>query len=266
MQDIYAIDRHDLDLACRSFRRFGFVRLRASPSNTVTAETLDAIERQLNLGDRYVSPAYASRPEYVETVGIATLQSTSSPIHTTFDGTAEQALHVDGTLEAIGHVRTLVLVCGGAAQNGGLTTLFNSAAAFTALSSSDPDAAEALTQECLTRDGTHHGQHRRTSGPAFAWDREGLLQARYSTTSDGSWNVSEGGAALRRGLDALRLMSEGGRNRCDFLLERGDAILIANDRIAHGRTAFEDSSRNRRILFRALYVGAPQGGPAAGVS
>lgn len=252
--------RTTIDEVSARFRRFGFVRMRAGSSESVSAASVEVIEHQLGLGERYLSPAYATRPEYAATAGIATLRKVPEPDHLTFDGSSEQALHVDGTLEALGHVRTLLLVCGGAAHRGGHSTLFNSVAAYDELVGSDPDAAAALTRDCLMRDGAHFGQYRKTVGPAFGRDEEGLLHARYSTTEDGHWDVDRGGADLRRALDALSAMSSGGRHRCDLLLESGDAILIANDRLAHGRTAFEDLGHRRRVLYRSLYCARPTTG------
>jgi hypothetical protein len=103
-------------------------------------------------------------------------------------------------------------------------------------------------------------------GPAFGV-QEGRLVCNYSVSATDRWVVGAGVDArdLRRGASFLRYAASAGSPYfLQFRLEAGDAILLANTRISHGRTAYTDTDNQRRRLYRGLYLQEPNAkGPAS---
>ena len=65
---------------------------------------------------------------------------------------------------------------------------------------------------------------------------------------------------LQRGVDFLRAAAlPGSRHFAQLKLEAGQAIVLDNSRISHGRTAYQDSNAQRRCLYRSLHLQHPRG-------
>lgn len=247
----------------RRYRRHGFAVLAGPPAeaNVLAVETLTA---SLGLGAPFIPPLYTmeggvSPP--VSRISAAFNSGTTEAAHPSFSRTVGQELHCDGTLQDIGYVKASVLLCQSPAEEGGDTMLFNSSAVFAALVDRDPDAAAALAQPgVLVRRATINGSNERHLGPAFAV-HDGRLLGGYSVTETDTWAVPEGTAEddVCRGVQFLREAARpGDPSFLQFSLAAGEAIVVDNTRISHGRTAYRDSADRQRCLYRSLHLHHPR--------
>ncbi|WP_197372286.1 TauD/TfdA family dioxygenase, partial [Streptomyces clavuligerus] len=152
-----------------------------------------------------------------------------------------------------------VMLCAAAAAEGGHSFLVDLPAAFAVLRERDPEAAAQLVHPgALVRTSTLV-QGRSRSGPAFAPDGDGGWVTRFSRTATDTYHpLSGGGAALGRALEFLdEAAAEGSRFRAGFTLAAGQALVLANDRLGHGRTAYRDDPDVPRLLLRGLFTRRP---------
>ena len=111
-------------------------------------KTLVEVCEQLGLGTPFMPPHYAGTTDLYQTSGVniksARGTSNEEASHRAFTTGSAQALHVDGTLQRIGLVKTSVLLCVSPASSGGETLIFNAVEAFLELPRRDREAAPAL--------------------------------------------------------------------------------------------------------------------------
>jgi hypothetical protein len=96
-------------------------------------------------------------------------------------------------------------------------------------------------------------------GPAFT-ARDGHLVCGYSVSETDSWAVADGvnAADLERALAAMRRASEpGSRHFAQVTLETGQALVLDNTRLSHGRTSYRNSDTYQRCLYRGLFLRYP---------
>lgn len=219
---------------------------------------LQALSAALRLGAVFTPPLYQGST-HTRPNGISHLTATDPVPGHPFAGRAAQELHCDGTLQALGQIPTTLLLCVRPAASGGSTLLFDAPAAFAALHASDPEAAAQLTHEkALLRTSTLVAD-RASAGPAFGW-RHGRLVTRYSLTETDSYHplLPDDEPALRRALGYLRRAARpGSLFRCEFTLGAGQALILANDRLCHGRSAYQDQVSAPRLMLRALFTSRP---------
>lgn len=245
------------------FARHGFAILQLEAA-AVGPDTLVTLGDELGLGAPFVPPLYrigrADSPS-VTRISAALNLGTDHADHPSFGRTVGQRLHVDGTLQEIGFVKTSMLLCEAPAAEGGDTILFNASAAFAQLVAEDPEAAAALaTPGVLVRQANVNGCSDVNVGPAFTVD-DGRLVCGYSVTETDSWAVPDGVSEtdLRRGVEfMLRASSPGSPHHLQLRLGAGQAILLDNRRISHGRTDYRDSDTQCRCLYRSLHLEAPR--------
>lgn len=220
-------------------------------------EQLRALARALKLGKAFIPPLYRSSVHTGEDGVSAITASTASP-HP-FQSRGGQNLHCDGTLQCLGQIPTTVMLCVRPGASGGASVLFNAPAAFLELHANDSDAAEQLTHPgALVRASTLVAGHA-TTGPAFRWDGDRLI-TRYSVTDTDTYHprCANDTDALERALRFLRHAARpGSPHRCEFTLRAGQALLLANDRVCHGRTAYRDTPGGERLLLRSLFTRRP---------
>jgi hypothetical protein len=179
----------------------------------------------------------------------------SSNAHKAFQTTSGQGVHCDGTIEEMGAVSSVILLCLQPSRQGGESTIFNSTAAFFKLMEIDPDAARALQNpNALRRVDVGRSEAARI-GPAFEMQPDGL-KSRFSLDHTSDWDYGiQRVANLDRAYDWMKSQAEVGTPYfLQFQLEAGQGIVMANDRIAHGRLAFTDDLRCPRKMVRGLYA------------
>ncbi|MFD6624395.1 alpha/beta hydrolase fold domain-containing protein [Streptomyces diastaticus] len=250
-RDIAAVD----EVVAR-YREHGFALLQFPP-DLCTQETVEHLAAALNLGDPFVPPlytkaGYASPP--VSTISAPARETSSRHPH--FETTVGQDLHCDGTLQDIGAVKSAILLCRSQGAEGGETVVFNAHAAFTRLIETDPEAARALTTPgVLVRRATFNDSQETNPGPGFAV-QDGRLVCRYCVDVTDHWepDAAEDPEAAKQGLEFLdTARQEGSPYVLRFALADGQAIVLDNTRISHGRAAYRDGPGRQRCLFRSLH-------------
>lgn len=246
---------------------YGFA-IAAMAAELPAQSALELLAERLGLGDPYI-PALYRRPDTIDRYACryVRIERDDSDPHPGFTTTSGQDMHVDGLLEEIGTIRTSALFCIRPAAVGGATVIFNAVKAFDELRSQDPTAAEVLTHpEVLVRraslpdvDEARFGPAVRFS-PAFAVAGDGTITTRFSDGSNGQWQAPAGRKDdLKRALTFLRDAAEfDSRYRLPLVLRAGQCLLSRNDRVAHGREAYQDSPDSPRVLIRAVYTKAPK--------
>ncbi|WP_239331285.1 TauD/TfdA family dioxygenase [Frankia sp. CiP3] len=217
-----------------------------------------SVAEALGLGPVFTPPQYQGRA-YVDDGGVTQITADASTAgHPAFGQTTGQHLHTDGTLQRIGEIKTTLMLCARPAASGGTSQLFNAAGAFAALLNADPAAAAALTApDVLVRTSNLPDSHGQASiGPAFAI-ADGRILSRYSVTSTDHYDPAAvtSPAALDRALEFLRDAAQPSTSYyTEVTLTAGQALLLANDAISHGRAPYQDSPDAPRMLFRALFT------------
>jgi hypothetical protein len=245
------------------YERHGFAIVQLMAHETTTDALLDLADG-LGLGAPFTPPLYKvglGAPASISTIAAKPVASLGEPHHPSFEGTAGLRFHCDGTLQPIGYVKVSVLLCQSRAAEGGDTTMFNAAAAYSLLATVDAPAAIALaTSGVLIRQANINGCVDVNAGPAFAVD-EGQLVCCYSVSDTDRWAAVEGvdAAALHRGVGFLLHASlPGSPFYTQLTLEAGQVILFDNTRVSHGRTPYVDAPEQRRCLFRSLHLRHPR--------
>jgi hypothetical protein len=245
---------------------YGFA-VAAMTAELPAESALELLAERLGLGDPYI-PALYRRPDTIDRYACryVRIERNDSHPHPGFATTSGQDMHVDGLLEDIGAIRTSALFCIRPAAVGGATVIFNAVKAFDELRSMDPAAAEVLTHPTVLLrraslpdvDEARFGPAVR-SGPAFAVGGDGTITNRFSDGSNGEWHApADRRDELARALKFLRDAAEfDGRYRIPIMLRSGQCLLSRNDRVSHGREAYQDSPDSPRVLVRAVYTEAP---------
>ncbi|MEV7928552.1 TauD/TfdA family dioxygenase [Kitasatospora sp. NPDC088779] len=227
------------------------------PGTEATEADLTLLADALGLGRAFTPAQYASSPHTSD--GVSRLTAAADPTHP-FQDRAGQNFHSDGTLQHLGQIATTIMLCARPAHSGGHTLLFNAIAAFADLKAADPEAAAQLTHpRALLRTSTFI-PGLSTAGPAFGHDPAGRLITRYSLTATDTYHPStpEHRADLERALAYLKAAADPGLGyRCQLTLAAGQALVLANDRLCHGRTSFSDDPAAPRLLLRGLYTARP---------
>ncbi|MEU0530652.1 TauD/TfdA family dioxygenase [Amycolatopsis tolypomycina] len=249
------------------YHRSGLAIVQAA-AGVSSEKSLLVLAGKLGLGDPFVPPVYAGSAS-IGQVGLSRMSVSAGPggesQHPSFQTTNKQDTHTDGTLQRIGEVKTSALLCLGAAASGGETFFFNSAGAYAKLAGEDPAAARALLMpDVLVRSANMPGIDASVSGPAFSILDEGLV-TRFSLSSTDTWHVSDDatGTDLLRGIKfLLDLRLQESECYWETVLEPGQAVIFANDRISHGRKSYENTPGSPREILRGLFTKRPEPGGA----
>ncbi|MEU4176375.1 TauD/TfdA family dioxygenase [Streptomyces sp. NPDC026589] len=239
-----------------SYRSRGYAIVHV-PNAAPSAEHLGEVATALHLGEVFTPPLYTTS-SHTAASGVSRLTAASGGDHP-FQDRAGQQVHCDATLQDLGQIPTTLMLCVSAAASGGVSFLVNLVDAYAELRRVDPEAAEQLAHDsALVRTSTF-ASGRSTSGPAFARDADGSWITRYSRTATDTYHATSGGeAAMERALAFLDAAAQpGSAFRTDFTLKPGQALILANDRLGHGRTAFRDNPTTPRLLLRALHTLRP---------
>jgi hypothetical protein len=246
----------------RRYDRAGFVLIEAAEEPTSAG--LLALAGHLRLGEVFVPPLYRTGAVQPDPDGVSRLAAAAGGPGRDSDHPAvaanAQPIHVDGLLQPIGQVKTSILLCRTPAARGGQSILFNSTAAVRHLAATDPDAAALLMAPgVLVRTASVNGCTDAAAGAAFT-AADGALLSRYSCCPTDRWDSGAvtDPAALHRGVQFLAgLQTPGSGLFIEFSLRAGQGLLLANDRIGHGRRGYTDSGPVRREMLRALFLHRP---------
>lgn len=238
--------------------------------NNAGFDALTSLGKFFNLGEPHIPVKYKNQDTinlYRGGINIISTHLNGRPINCVkdtgqqathaFTTTKEQELHVDGTTEVIGLIKTSILLCINPAITGGENTIFNSVAAFVELAKQDIDAAVSLLDpRCLRRTNLAHGNS--CTGPVFSI-KDGNIITRYSTDITSSWEDGLNSVKhLERAYKYLREMAKPGS---PFLLtvklKSGQGLIIANDKVSHGRRLYRESQNDIRLILRSIFFNAP---------
>ncbi len=177
--------------------------------------------------------------------------------HPAFSSQNELNLHTDGTLNYIGEVRLTILGCITEAQRGGESVLFRAAALAEQVMREDRDIlAPFFDPRAMRRHATIDENLRYAEGPLLKWVGGELLSS-YCTTPRDEWryDVVPGLREARRAFEAA--ISDFPNLTCTFPLKCGQALVMDNSRLSHGRLSFTDNPSAPRYLLRGLFRNYP---------
>jgi alpha-ketoglutarate-dependent taurine dioxygenase len=171
--------------------------------------------------------------------------------------------HTDGYYNAESRrLQAVVLHCAQDAAKGGRNAVLDPEIAYLYLRDSNPDYIAAFEhQECMeipANNGADGEIRPAVSGPVFWYDAtSGALRMRYSARKKNiRWRNDAVTTAARECLSELLGAEDGLVLR--FNLKPGQGLISNN--VLHNRTAFEDTSEQKRLLYRARFFDCITGG------
>lgn len=222
-------------------------------------ESILSLCAQLGLTQVFVPDYLRASPAMVSSCGMNFIPPYPHPdlppvnTHKAFLGSTDHALHVDGAnCPGLGMVKTAILYCVSKAATGGESTIFNASGALVALAEESLDLAlPFFHSEALTRNGS--AELTAVDGPGFALV-DGELRTRYSVDYTSTWNF-ETVPGLRKAFEHIEHLSRPGSPfYSETMLEAGELLIMANDRVAHGRLGFTNSESVTRRMGRVLFL------------
>ncbi|MEU6145657.1 TauD/TfdA family dioxygenase [Streptomyces sp. NPDC047081] len=247
----------------RQYRAHGFAIIEFTDER-VTQDTHLLACKALGLGEPFVPQLYTLGNRVAPRVSVISASAnvgTEAEKHPSFGRSVGQELHVDGTLQPMGMIKATLMSCQTPAAHGGVNTFFDSVGAYAELVRTDLQAALALANpRVLVRRANINGSDEAKTGPVYAVIEDQLVGHYCMTDTDSIQVVDDVSQEdLERGLAAIAEAARPGTPYFRTLTLRGNqAVIFDNTRVSHGRTAYEDSSGNRRCLFRTLHVRHPQ--------
>jgi alpha-ketoglutarate-dependent taurine dioxygenase len=244
-----------------SYETNGYALFQFERYRDLSGALVGELAADLDLGPPFVPPLYMGRAtaQLYDAFGVNTVKVSDggSAVHPVFESRNDLRLHTDGTLQALGEIRSALLICVSPAYRGGETVIFQAADVFVKLLKEEPRLAAALLHpRALTRWTTVAESRLSCTGPVFAWEH-GEILSRYSVTENDEWCFAD----VPNLQDAHRYLDTLSRAPSPYLvrvkLQAGQGILLANDRVSHGRTAFVDSGPQTRHMLRALFTARP---------
>ncbi len=246
---------------------YGYALVRMN-STEINQGTITALADKLKLDAPFVPPYYKAFAGQIEVnKGINTIGSSGhepgsdmmSVTHNAFGTTDGQNLHVDGTVQGMGQIKTSIVLCHTRAKEGGLSTFFNSTAAFRELVHNDPDAAIAMMDDRALARAVDTDLANPHVAPVFSLI-EGQIYSRFSIDRTSYWeNGFQSVPNLKRAYEHfVEKVYDGSPYYKELQLENGEAVIMANAQIAHGRTAYQSYPHAERKMYRALYEAYPR--------
>lgn len=249
-----------LEEACWQYYSFGYSII-GFESETDPILAISSVSEDLSLGEAFIPKQYAGEYNPYDAHGYNVITSPSGPeptyLHRAFATNLSQEIHSDGTLEDIGTVKTSILYCALPAAEGGETIVFNSVAAFVDLATRDASLAYLLTYPtALRRNDFISGNF--SIGPAFSLNN-GEIISRFSLDNTCDWEAGyQIHPRLREAVEYLQNLYKSPRFTVRFSLQKGQLLVLANDKVSHGRTVYADlNTTNKRQMVRALFRRRP---------
>lgn len=171
--------------------------------------------------------------------------------------------HTDGYYNVVSRrLQAVLLHCAQDAAKGGRNAVLDPEIAYLHLRDTNPDYITAFEHpECMeipANNGADGEIRPAVSGPVFWCDpTSGALRMRYSARKKNiRWRNDAATTAARECLSELLGDEEGPVLR--FKLRSGQGLISNN--VLHNRTAFEDTSATKRLLYRARFFDSITGG------
>jgi len=207
------------------------------------------VARELNIG-LPVIPSYYKNENTItlEGDGFLDISAKQNAEHRGFNSGEAQELHVDGTLYKMGGIKTTLLVCIEPAVTGGESIVFQACCAYETLSRNLQIALQDI--RALERASVSLSTPEIVSDAVFTESHTYGLQTRFSIDNTSTWrfdlvpNLDEAYEKL------MLLTTVGSPLFFEFKLNAGEILVLANDKVSHGRRAFVG---NRRML-RGIYT------------
>ena len=190
--------------------------------------------------------------------GVSELSVASRGIRTGYVPYSNRSLswHTDGYYnDPSRQIRAVVLHCANSAASGGENALFDPEIAYIRLRDENPLFITALEHpECMTIPANSDAQGEirpAVSGPVFSRDLlNGAIHMRFSARKKNiQWRDDELTRAARDYLSEILAEKKGPVFR--YRLQAGEGLISNN--VLHNRTAFEDGTGHRRLLYRARF-------------
>ncbi|WP_234384320.1 TauD/TfdA family dioxygenase [Paracidovorax avenae] len=268
------LDVGDIQAVSRDIDRYGFAIVR--DEWRFDASDFERMAQFYGLGPMYQSEFNRRmHTEGMSMRGVNQVGGLASGQHDVFNGTAGTALHTDGSYLPIGTIKTSILLCKQHAASGGESILFDSLSAFKALSRHDPALARSLLAPKVFRrrstDPRLEKQYEHI-GPVFHAGENGEMAGGFTLDVTADWDYSR--RADPRVIDAVaylkNLAESDSGYALSFTLQKGQALIMRNDQLSHGRNAYIDDPAHPRVLLRGLFRSPPRATqeehPAASIS
>lgn len=241
------------------FRQNGFVIFETTKDIPASDLIMELVE-ELHLGGTYVTGYNQNKfSDMFKENRLNTITNTKKGNHVVFDNSNAQGLHSDATFEPIGKVPSTILYCEQEALVGGDTILFDSVRAFQLLQQFNSEWAEAMLHPESLRRRSILGDTVEAVEPAFKILPNGEIISRFTVDTSSDWEYGfERVPHLEKAFGFMTALIPRGSGFSTILkLNAKQGILFANDKIAHGRTAFTDDENNPRKMIRGLYLERP---------
>ena len=248
------ITEYEASSLLKKYKDAGFVVFELLNDNP-SQDALLSLAKQLVLGEPYVPYIYSTEKNIYDETGLNIIK-VKDGIHRAFQTNNEQKIHCDGTVEVIGKIKTTILLCAKAASGGGETIIFNSVAALYNLlriENLEPILSSLFNLNALKRVAAN-GAKEEYIGPAFTI-RSGEIISRFSLDNTCDWSYGFEKVKFLR--EAYSLLTEMITLKSPFYIEtrlkENQGIIIANDKISHGRKGFIDNDPTREMI-RGLFI------------
>lgn len=255
IKSVSKLSNNELNNIIQQYYQAGFVVYEVLNHNSEQDIILE-LAKQLNLGQPFVPKTYRTSKHIYEETGLNTIKVNDGN-HRAFQTNNGQKIHCDGTIEEINKVKTSILHCNISSTNGGETIIFNSVGAFYNLLKTfnfTSIMSSMLNNLALKRDALNETADTHI-GPAFKIEN-GELISRFSLDNTCDWNYSfEKIAGLE---EALKLLQEMIILESPYYIETklrdNQGIIMANNKISHGRKSFYDEGTRKREMIRGLFL------------
>lgn len=222
---------------------------------------IDGLAKHLGLGDSYISGYNQMnfKDTFNKENNLTTISQTVSKTHPFLNTSNAQGLHSDATFDTIGKVPTTILYCVESVPEGGDTILFDSVKAFRFLQSLHPEWAEALLHPEAMEKKSELGDNAHLIDAPFKVLENGEIISRFSLDLVTKWQRGfELVPNLEKAIGFMSALVPLGSGFSSILrLENNQGIIFANDKIAHGRTAYVDNPDKPRKMIRGLFLERP---------
>ena len=253
---------NDREAVVRHVDRYGFAIVRGEWR--FDASDFERLAALYHLGPMYQSDF--NRRVHMEGMspsGMNQVGGLTSGRHDVFNGTSGVALHTDGSYLPIGTIKTSILLCKQHALRGGESTLFDSLSAFQALARHHPELARSLqAPNAFRRRSTDPRLNKQYEhiGPVFLAGENGETVGGFTLDVTADWDYSRrvDPRVLEAAAYLTRLAEPDSGHTLSFVLQKGQALIMRNDQLSHGRGAYVDDPTNPRVLLRGLFLSAPR--------
>lgn len=265
ISNIKKIDMDSKKAIFNKIKHYGFSIVKIKDVR-IDQNIMTEFSNNLSLGNPFISPYYRGFSGGIEVhSGINTIGKSESNgdiqeniTHDAFSTNKEQKLHVDGTVQKIGHVKTSIVLCHTKAKQGGLSTFFNSSAAFYSLFKHDQKAALAMMDNKALSRAVDTDKNNPYTDSVIAVNNTGII-SRFSLDRMSNWQTGFRKVKhLKKAYDFfVEHINEGSPFYRELLLNEGEAVIISNSRISYGRTSYVSYPQKERKMYRALYEKSP---------